>query len=87
MSTYATYQPRHVFFRDRPDDHEKTLFHIQSDDYFGTLATIIAGELGVRFEQTSGPWVPLPNSRSSSLHASTNAAKCFISDFSFWAAP
>jgi len=42
MNCYTAYAPRVFFLRDHANDREKLLFHVQSDDYFGTLATILA---------------------------------------------
>ena len=42
--TYTFSTPRFSMLRDAPDDEslKRLLFHVQSDDYFATLATVLA---------------------------------------------
>ena len=39
--TYAPHVPRTLFLRDSSDERREILFHIRSQDYFGTAATIV----------------------------------------------
>lgn len=42
MNIYAQYHPRNLFIRDNPEQDQKhLLFHIETGDYFATLATIL----------------------------------------------
>ena len=39
-STYYTIVPRYWLVRDKP--RENLFFHVENDDYFGTLATVLS---------------------------------------------
>ena len=39
--TYAPHIPRTLFLRDGPDEKRELLFHVHSQDYFGTATTIV----------------------------------------------
>lgn len=50
MNTERAYSPKSPVFwilRDATESDRRTAFHIQSGDYFGTLAAILSGAKGI----------------------------------------
>ena len=69
--TYAPHVPRPLFFRDELDERRELLFHVRSQDYFGTAATIL-GLVIDALETQAGPTAIPPLVRTTLEHVKSD---------------